>query len=755
MRLAAVSFLVGTLLLHACPQLPPAWCLSAVLPALLLLIGRWTRPAGWLLLGFLWTLAWALPLTQNPLPADLEKTDLHVTGWIASIPEHQQHRRRFQFAIQHLSHAGHTIHLPGRLLLSWYGSPPQALQVGDRWRLTVRLQRPRGFRNPGGFDYERWLFLHRIAATGYVRSKPAAVRLGGAERFPLTRWRQHLAQRLHQLLAGNRYGGILTAIAVGDRQGIDSDQWQLLRHTGTSHLMAISGLHIGLVAGLIYWLILGLWSLWPMAALRWPAPKAAAAGALLAAGGYALLAGLALPTQRALIMLAVALLALLRQRPVVPSRLLAAALLAVLLIDPGAPLAAGFWLSFSAVGALLYAISGHYPRRSAWYHWPRLQLVVLLALAPITLLNFQRITLVSPLANLLAIPWASLLIVPQTLLGVLALAISSSLAGALLALASAATDLLWRLLHLLAQWHTSQLVLPAPPLWTFIFVVPGLMLLLAPRGIPGRWLGLPLCLPLVFFPSGRPAPGSALFTLLDTGSGLASVVQTAHHTLVYDTGRWFSGNFDAGRFALVPFLHQAASPRVDVLIISDPGNRYRGGVRSLRAALPVARTLVPDSRALPINGAERCQNRHWRWDGVRFRLFATGPASSCVLLVTAAGHRLLLTGNPSADTVRALFPALTSRAPIDVLLAPQQGRRPPPQGLLESARPRYVLLATGYHNRWGYPRPATLRRYRASGAILLDTATSGAISFRLSTRQTLRPRHYRQAMRHYWNALKN
>lgn len=761
MRAAVLAFLLGLLVLHGQSALPsPAWLLG--LPTVVVAAWRWPwlRLPGWFALGFAWGLLWAWWQLQNPLPADLEGVDLTVTGWIASIPESGSRRTRFELVPDTLHADGEPIALGGRLRLSWYATPPPRLTVGDRWQLTVRLRRPRGFMNPGGFDFERWLFVNGIRATGYVREQPAPRLLARAERYPIDRLRQRIGQHFEQLLPGDPYRGILTALAIGDRQGISNDQWDLFQRTGTGHLMAISGLHIGLLAGLAFWLIRRLWVLVPGLVLRWPAPQAAALGALLAATGYALLAGLSLPTQRALVMLSVALLALLLRRPAVPSRILAAALLAVLLLDPGAPLAAGFWLSFGAVAALLYALAGRYPRPVELAQWLRLQLVILIALAPITLSLFQTLTPIALLANLIAIPWASFTIVPSTLLAVLLSPFSDTLAGGLLHIAARTLEFLWRILYRLATLPGGQISLAAPPLWALLPALPGVLLLLAPRGLPGRWLGLPLCLPLLVFPIDAPAPGSARFTLLDVGSGLATVVQTRHHVLVYDTGPWLGPRLDGGRSALLPLLRQQGVNRIDTVIVSHADGQHSGGVRSLLDALPATRILTASPMATPIRGAEACvAGDRWRHDGVEFRILhpPAGPNPgtddhSCVLLVEAGGRRLLLAGDLEAAGLRALLPQLAEHAPVDILLAPHQGRRPLPlPELLELVEPRYVLFATGHGNRWGYPRPETVAGYTATGATLLDTADSGAIYFDLAADTPLEAGRYREQARRYWH----
>ena len=250
-------------------------------------------------------------------------------------------------------------------MLSWYQGQRdgeefvrQPLRPGERWQLTVRLKRPHGNANPHGFDYEAWLLERNIRATGYVRQNPP-------QRLDEMVWRpDYVVERLRlgvrdsfaALLPADNYpwAGILVALVVGDQRAIQGDLWTTFNRTGTTHLMSISGLHVTMVAALFGLLAGSVWRRIPALALRLPAQRAALLAGCLAAFFYVLLAGFAVPAQRTLYMLLVAALAMGSGRVVAPSRTLSLALLVVLLIDPWAVLAAGFWLSFGAVGALLY-----------------------------------------------------------------------------------------------------------------------------------------------------------------------------------------------------------------------------------------------------------------------------------------------------------------------------------------------------------------------------------------------------------------
>ena len=767
MRPGAVVFLAGILLLHRLPELPPrSWALALPVVILTLVFVPRLRLPAWGMAGFLWAMLLApLPLA---LPAALEGAELWVEGWIATLPDREPRNIRFEFEPARAQRGDQPVPLAGRLRLSWWDDgerskdTPEAgpeLRVGDRWGFMVRLKRPHGLLNPGGFDYERWLYAKGIVATGTIRTRPPPQRLAEAERYPLDRYRQHVADTFYRLLPGNPYTGILVALTVGDESGITPWQWELLNRVGIGHLMSISGSHIGLVAGLVFALVWFGWSRSPYLALRWPATRAAALATLLGAGGYTLLSGLSVPAQRAFLMVVVAMIALLLQRPVVPSRMLALALFAVLISDPGSPLLAGFWLSFGAVAAILYSVSGRWRKGQPFGQTVGLQLKITLAMLPPTLLFFQQFPLWSPIANLIAIPWVDCTVLPLSLLAALAEPLGTTVQTAVLNLAALTLDGLWQIMAWLDRWPGMVLYRPAPPLWTLLFALPGITLLLAPPGLPGRWLGFPLCLPLLWPPAVGPEPGGFWFTFLDAGSGPAAVIQTRHHTLVYDTGPKLGATLDAGRAVIVPFLRQQGATQVDTLIVSHADGQHTGGVRSLRELMPVARILTSAPELTPIDGVEPCRaGQTWEWDGVRFQVLHppergfSDDNASCVLRVESAAGRVLLTGDIESGAETALAADAGTRLAAEILVAPHHGHRNlSTPAFLNAVRPRYILLATGYRNRFGYPRPDTLARYQATGAMVLDPANEGALTFRMEPGLALEPERYRRDQRRYWH----
>ncbi len=767
-RFSVLAFLAGVLLVQQLPALPSLAPGGWLIIPLFLLAWRWPRwalPLLFFMAGLLWATYRAGLILAETLPPSLEGQDLSVEGRVADLPVPTDRGLRLIFDIETAWHEGRIVRAPPRVQLGFYapGPPPRA---GDRWSFTIRLKQPHGFQNPGGFDYEAHLFQQRIRATGYVRENQPIRRLetladsdGSLPGYRLNRYRQALGLRIRELLPDNRFAPMITAFANGDDDGIPDHQWEVLTRTGTGHLIAISGMNIGLVAGLMYLLLRWLWALPGITLLYLPAPRMAALGALLAATGYAALAGFAIPTQRALIMLMVAFGGMLLGRRSAPSVLLALALLAVLVFDPLAVLAAGFWLSFGAVAVILYAISdvgdGWKARLLAW---GRLQWAVALGLLPVLLFLFQQASVSGPLANLLAIPLVETIVIPATLLGVLAsMLLPDSLATWPFRVAAQALEGLWPLLEWLAQQPGSLWSQHAPAAWTLATAAVGVALLLAPRGFPARWLGAVWLLPMFLVRPPVPASGELWFTLLDVGQGLSAVVRTRAHTLVYDTGARFSSRFDAGRAVLVPYLRHAGVRKVDRLIVSHGDNDHIGGSATLLAALPVEAILSGVPERLP--GAAPCHaGQSWEWDGVHFEMLHPPPDSplegnnrSCVLRVSSPHGRLLLPGDIAARAERQLLAAAGEQLAADLLVAPHHGSKTSSTAaFLDAVRPQWVLVPAGYRNRYRHPHPDILERYRVRFIAIEASPSAGALTVQFSASGQQHYR-YRDQYRRYWH----
>ena len=760
MRTGTLAFLFGVLLFQQLSTLPHpgwGWGLLVSLPLGLFLRPYWHFPA-WGVSGFLWSLLSAHLILADSLPSDLAGQDLLIEGQVASLPVSQAHHVRFEFVVQHAWVNKTPVHTPGRIRLNWYRTDARLI-AGDNWRLLVRLKPPHGFRNPGGFDYEAWLYQHRIRATGYVRQSPQNQRLERDTGFPLQRLRQAIRESIATHLEHSPVKGIMLALVIGDRSAIDPFQWQQLQRTGTNHLMAISGLHIGLVAGLMFLLGQRLWRFSGHGMVWLPAPKAGAILALLSATAYAALAGFSIPTQRALIMISVVMLALLTSRPITPSRTLATALLLVLLFDPLAVLASGFWLSFAAVAIIFYGLNGRVGCLRRWQQGVRIQWWISVGLFPLVVLLFQRASLIAPLANLIAVPLVSLSVVPLALLGTALLSLNVAFAPNLLQLAAWIMQGIMWLLGTLSELPFAGWSGAATSGWHGLLAVIGVILLLAPRGWPGRGLGAVLLLPLIVgMPTGI-APGTARFTLLDVGQGLAAVVETRQHVLVFDTGPRFSSRFDTGEAVVVPYLRQRGWRQVDQLVVSHGDTDHIGGAASLLAMLPVKAisSSVPAKLAeWPVTLCQRGQT--WEWDGVRFQMLhptadsgANHNDASCVLKVSAGLHAVLLTGDIEKAAEWQLLQQDAMLLKADALVAPHHGSNTSSTtAFIRAVGPSYVLFPIGYRNRYGFPRPAVVERYAQAGVRMLDTASAGAIRFELGG-EALQPLRYRDRARRYWH----
>jgi competence protein ComEC len=759
----AAGFALGTAWAQGLPALPGALGLS-LLAALLAAGLRWR--CLWLAAlaaGCLWAAVFALVRQADGLPAAEGRQQAVVEGVVLGLPKPLGRGARFDFEMARvLEPPGAQV--PRRLRLSWYAPQGAALQAGETWRFRVSLRPPRGTANPGGFDYEQWLFEQGLRAVGYVRDAAGNQRLAdGSERFwSADVWRRAIRSRLQAALGGSPQAGLVEALALGVDDAITPRQWTVLRRTGTLHLIAVSGSHIGLVAGLAFFA--GQWLFARLGVARWPPPSLAAGAGLCAAWLYAALTGFSIPAQRALVMVAVAMGAVILRRNLGSAQVWATALLAVLLWDPMAVLAPGFWLSFGAVALIGYAVFGRAAippkaslrppgglaaslragllRRVAF--WGRGALAMLkvngytaLGLAPLLLLFFRQVSLVSPVANLLAVPILGIVLIPLCLAGALLSLLLPEAGGWLLRLADWILARFWPVLEGLADWPWAQWTRAEPPFWTFLPAGLGVALLLAPRGIPARWLGLLLLLPALTARVERPLPGEFRLALLDVGQGLAAVVETRHRALVFDTGPSLGPDFDMGSAVVEPYLRQRGIQAIDALVVSHGDNDHSGGARALAELfppIPAVYASAPERLAgLP---ARPCRDgQAWNWDGVMFAMLgpvnpeaAKGNDASCVLRVSGRHGSALLTG----DIERAAEAQLVARHGAGlrstVLVVPHHGSKTSSTAeFLAMVRPRDALVPAGYLNRFGFPHPAVLRRYAEVGAEVWTTAASGAL----------------------------
>ena len=699
-------------------------------------------------------------------PPALEGRDLIVQGTIDSLIKNNEISRSFLFKVTsaRLANALEDIDWTGLIRLSIYNQT-FAVNAGQVWQFQVRLKRSSGFINPGGFDYEKWLFAQGIEAKGYLRKSDQHKRLADAPWYSINALREIIQQKIKTALSSTPHQALVSALMLAEKGDVSKTQWQILRATGTSHLMAISGLHIGLVASaglLLVWL---LWWCFPALNLIISRRLAGSVLGVLFAVGYALLAGMSIPTQRALIMVILGLFLLSGKQYFSSYRVLALAMVLVLVANPLAVMNVGFYLSFSAVLVILWLLKRTVGKGK--YALLRLQGFLSLLMIPLSLLFFDQGSLISPLANIIAIPWVSFIVVPLSMLSVLISFMSETLSALLFEFLSWHLDALFVVLAFLADAPAATIEsfhLPTPLLVGLLFSA---LVLLLPMGLTWRYAACFSLLPLCFFEIERPLNnGSFWLTVLDVGQGLAVVVETKQHRLVYDTGDRASESFDLGERVVVPYLKRRSIEAIDAVVISHDDRDHVGGLEAVLSSRSVG-ALYSNRLALVTSRSNQlCESgKSWLWDGVRFEFLhpdaawrASDNNRSCVLKISTPEHAVLLTGDIQRKAEKHLLAQHhrsqeKSLLTADIVIMPHHGSNTSSQRrFIEAVNPTWAIASAGYRSRFKHPTQKVVERYQSLGVKVLNTAQSGAIQFQLNQGQALQPPvEYRSISRGFWS----
>lgn len=772
----ALALLAG---IGACLLLPrlPAWPLFVALLATG--VSLWWRGKRLVLIGVLlggigFAGLHATYALARQLPAGMEQRTVALHGRVLDLPAPDPRGTRFLFAVDDTSDLPSPLR-GRRLQLTWYdardhrtqaaapgGSTRTALHAGSRWQFLVRLRAPRGLRNPGGFDGEKQALLDRIAATGYIVDPMEARQL--APPGGIDAWRERMAARIACAVpaASSRF---VRALALGDTRGLDDTDWETLRAAGLTHLIAISGFHVGLVAGFAALLVSLLWRMVPAFARCMPRVQAAGLGCVIGALGYAAVAGFALPTMRTVLMIAVVVGARLVRRAQRTVDALAIAAMALLLADPLSLLSAGFWLSFAGVAWLLWCL----PQASARSVGGRLreffaaQAVATIGLLPFAVTLFGQASLAGPVANVIAIPWWSLVVVPLALVGTGLEALHSGFGTWCWHFAASAFDFAWPLFERLAHSPLALWWLPEARWFALPLALVGGLWLLLPRGIAGKPLALLLWLPLLWPDRHLPDPGEVELTVLDVGQGLSVLVRTAHHSLLYDMGPAVPDGFDAGERVDVPALHALGVRRLDTAVVSHGDNDHAGGFPAVARAFPPAAAYTPDGAPALPQGRPCIAGTRWTWDGVRFR-FLHPPRdfpyldneSGCVLRIEAGPRAALLMADVGEVIEHRLLHEQPADLRADVVVVGHHGSKGSSDPVFIAATGAHdAMMSAGFGNRFHHPNPGVVDRWRDAGAKVHVTFEDGADTVRLaatgvtvSARRDALPRPWDAARRH-------
>lgn len=731
-------------------------------------------------LGFTWAAAIASHRLSDALPNNWEQKNITLVGVVASLPEKTERGQRFLFNVEQVLTP--NAHVPSHLSLNIYQpytstqsattiQPPQ-VQVGERWQWTVRLKRPHGTVNPHGFDFEAWALAENVRAMGAVRLKSDTKRVSEKVIHPkywVDYMRASIASRIDQALIEKPYSGVIRALVIGEDSQISQTDWDVYLRTGTNHLMSISGLHITMLSGLMFAVVFWVWRRIPILLMRLPAKKAAAIGGMVTAMVYAAMAGFSIPTQRTLYMLMTVTVMLLWNRPIAISRMLVIALFVVVLLDPWAVNAAGFWLSFGAVAVIAYATGA----RIGQLHWltaaVKAQWAVTLGLLPCLVAMFGQFSLISPIANAFAIPVISFAVVPLAILGsLLPIDIALSLSHGVLSITMLVLD--WLAALPFATWQQS-----APSVGVLLLAIVGVLWLLLPSGVPLRWLGAICLLPMFIGRLDPIAMGEARVTVLDVGQGLSVVVQTARHTLLYDAGARFNAQSDAGGRIVVPFLRAEGIHQLTGVVVSHDDLDHSGGMASVATHLPIGwmlSSLHSDAQLFQLppfdnwskqRSVQCVAGQHWEWDAVQFEVlypskdrlqdeFLKDNDKSCVIKMTTEYGSLLLSGDIERSSEWQLLEFQADDLASDVLIVPHHGSKTSStQGFVEAVSPKYVVMTNGYLNRFGHPKPVVQQRYQEAGANVYRSDYDGAVQFVFQAEKPLVPIAWRKANPKYWH----
>lgn len=729
----ALAVLTGAVAVQALPSLllPACAPLLTCVALACVFFSRSDRLPVWFILGFAWTVVRADAVLQARLPELWHGRDFVVSGVVRDLPQTVEGSTRFDFEIDGARLDGAVVDVRGLARINWYVDAP-TLEPCSRWTLTLRLRPARGLVNPGGFDSERSAVQRGRIAVGYVRTSSANQQQaagGGC----IDGWRQAITRAIGDALGTDSAATLLRALAVGDQTAISEDDWQVLRATGIGHLIAISGLHVGMFAAFGAWLARRLWKAWPRLTLRMPGPLIEAPFAIGCALGYGLLAGMGVPTVRTLLMISVALFARCMRRASSVTQALGFAALVIMLWDPLAVLAPGFWLSFLGVAILLSVTSPVGDERPPWRDMPRVQWLLSLALLPLTVWFFGQASLIGPLANLLAVPWISFVVVPVTVVASLVVVWAPAIGVPLLHFAEALLTPLWDVMRWMAALPSAQRYFAVTPVWTFALALVGIAWSLMPRGVPLRGLGMLLALPMLMPLKSRLVEAEFEVWMFDVGQGLSMLVRTRDHALLYDAGARYAGGFDVGDAVVIPALHALGVEPLDRIMISHGDNDHAGGARAVSLAYPYAVVDSGEPARLKMPARTCSAGETWRWDGVDFRVLSppaesrlTGNDRSCVLAISSMHGSVLLTGDISA-AVEPAMPALLGPVPRPLLIsvAHHGSRTASTAPFLDDLDPDLAWVSAGYRNRFGHPHTDVVARYVDRDIVLSNTADSG------------------------------
>jgi len=628
------------------------------------------------------------------------------------------------------------------------------MKAGSFWKFNAKLKPIHGRMNPGGFDYEKWLVSEGFIGTGYVKSSsliPSVVSFKAVYQST----RQRILDKLNRVIPDTDSKGMALALAIGERSSISAEQWQTIKDSGTSHLLAISGLHIGIAALWSYYFFLIIFTRITFISRHIPAQKIAEVASLVGGLSIALLSGFGYPAQRALVMLVVFLYSRWSGRHLSLANILAVSVMIIAFIQPFAVLAVSFWLSVIAVATIVFLLS--YRQKitfgnNKFREWLRINWFLFVGLMPITWMIFDSISVVGFIANLILIPLTSFVTTPLVYIGLLTLSISDQLASWLFYLVDHILAFTLQIQALLSEVNSAASVSSLSVL-LFVLLLLATIIILMPAKMPGRSLIIPVGLLAIFSLSQPKTDERFKMVVFDIGQGLAVYISVAGKHLLYDTG-YGNKTFSMAESSLLPYFKRQSVNRLDRMIISHADADHAGGLDIISDQLKVNMLLVGEKTS---REGDDCHTADpWKWGNVEFSFlphlsnrFYQGNSASCVLQINVNDKKILLTGDIEKRSEKALLDkGLTHN---DIVVAPHHGSlTSSTDEFVTQTSPNTVIFSTGYANQWHFPKSKVIKRYMEVGADVQVTHENGAITITESQDGELKITTERMDRSHFW-----
>lgn len=678
-----------------------------------------------ILLAMLCALGHDWLVTSKHFPKSQVVPHAKLTGIVSSIPNQTAQSLQFEFKVTSLS--GHPA--KAHVMLRCYRACPQ-VSLGEMWSVETKLRKPQNYGNPGSFDLVSLYKAKHIDWLGTVDAKHMTY-IKNTHGYRVQLWRKALLDKIDARPFNPETKDTIKALTLGFAGAIEADKWALFRRTGTTHLMVISGAHVGFLTGLVFASVKWLWVRCRAWAVYVPAQRVAAGSALATAFTYSLLSGFGIPAMRALIMSLFMLIRYLFPVKMSTWQAYRYALIGVLFFEPHSVLLSGFYLSFLAVAILL--ITSQVTSAKGIKKTFILQLACLVGLMPVTIAFYGYASINGFIANLLAIPWVGFVYVP--------LAFTSFVLPLTVPLNIMTNTFFWFLqqVDMLEAWNIQNSHLT---IWHSIscLIVIFLLIIIPKKQFVPAFLGIMLlalsCKPKL------PAWGEAEIDVLDVGQGLSVVVRTANHLLLYDTGPKSEGGFDLGERVVVPYLKALHARSIDMVVVSHTDLDHRGGLSAIEKNYAI-RELVVENPKFYQRG-EYCHGYpSWRWDGVSFSFLALPDTkkknnNSCVLKISSSHKSMLLAGDIEAIAERSLMQHYGEALKSTYMLVPHHGSRSSSSlSFLNAVAPRAAVVSYGFDNRYHHPHPTTIKTYETLNIPVYSTQICGMVRLKLNQKDNI------------------